>query len=100
MDAIKEISARQLLLAPMYLLYEVYAALIPGILFLLLFLLKGSRFIASAVLATAMLGYKTKIVLALVVAFVIGKITLSSVSIVCHFLSVPLHWLKKTGGAT
>lgn len=94
-DAVKEISARQLLLAPIYLLHEVYAALIPGILFLLLFLLKGSRLIASAVLATAMLGYTTKIVLALLVAFVIGKITLSSVSIVTGFLEVPVHWLKK-----
>jgi len=42
-DAIREVSARQLLLAPMYLLHEIYAALIPGVLFLLLFLLTSNR---------------------------------------------------------
>ena len=59
-DAIKAISVRQLLLAPIYLLHELYAALIPGVIFLFLFLLKRSHFVASVVSATTMLGYKTR----------------------------------------
>jgi hypothetical protein len=91
-DALKEISVRQLLLAPMYLLHELYAALIPGVIFLFLFLLKGSHFMASAFSTTAMLGYKTRLVLLTVIAFVIGKVMQSVVVLGCQWLAAIWRW--------
>ncbi len=91
-DAIKAISVRQLLLAPIYLLHELYAALIPGVIFLFLFLLKRSHFVASVVSATTMLGYKTRLVLLTLIAFVIGKVLLSVVSLGCRWLAAILRW--------
>jgi hypothetical protein len=72
-----EISARELLLHPMNLLHQVSTALVPGILVFFLLMLKHSPLIAHSTSATGMLGYKSRIVLLLLIAFIVGRVVQS-----------------------
>ena len=63
----------RLLLAPVFLIYEVFAVFVPGLLFMLLLLLKGNHTIVTA-LQSSLLGYKTKLAIAALFAYLAGKI--------------------------
>ena len=65
--------AAQLLLRPVYLLVEIVVAALPGALFCILLVAKGNRS-AMAALQTSLVGYKTKLLLAFVICYVIGKV--------------------------
>jgi hypothetical protein len=62
----------KLLLAPTYLVYEILTALVPGVLFCTLLIGKGFN-APTAVLSTTLLGYKTKILLGLVISYFTGR---------------------------
>ncbi len=63
----------KLLLAPVFLIYEIVAVLFPGVLFLILLLAKGNHSVVAA-LQTPLLGYKTKLFVALVLGYLVGKV--------------------------
>jgi hypothetical protein len=63
----------RLLLAPVYLIYEIVAVLLPGVLFIILLLAKGNHSVISA-FQNPILGYKTKICIAIVLAYLAGKV--------------------------
>ncbi|HXR33494.1 MAG TPA: hypothetical protein VN830_07290 [Verrucomicrobiae bacterium] len=63
----------RLLLAPVYLLYEIVAVLFPGVLFIVLLLLKGNHSVVAA-LQSPLLGYKTKMFVALLLGYLAGKV--------------------------
>jgi hypothetical protein len=63
----------RLLLAPVYLIYEIVAVLFPGVLFIILLLAKGNHSVISA-FQNPILGYKTKICIAVVIAYLAGKV--------------------------
>jgi hypothetical protein len=85
----KGLPAKQLLLFPMNMLHQFFTALLPGVLALFLLMMKHSSLIPAALSATSMLGYKTRIGLALLVAFVVGRVFQSAL-LVCTKL---LRWL-------
>jgi hypothetical protein len=62
----------QLLLSPLYLLNYVFGTILPGALFLMLLGLKGNAVLREAWLSP-MFGYKTKIAIFCVLAFVVGS---------------------------
>jgi hypothetical protein len=96
----KEIPGRELLLHPLNMLHQIFAGLIPGVLAIFVALMKHSRVIPAAMSVTGMLGYKTRVVLAVVLAFVIGRIVQSctlAIAVTARKLS---EWLKiRTGNA-
>jgi len=61
------------LVGPFYLFEDVFGAFVPGIVFLVLMLVKHVP-VAESALAVPYLGYKTKIAAGLLVAFVVGKV--------------------------
>jgi hypothetical protein len=63
----------RLLLAPVYLIYEIVAVLFPGVLFIILLLAKGNHSVISA-FQNPILGYKTKICIAIVLGYLAGKV--------------------------
>ena len=63
----------RLLLAPVFLIYEIVAVLLPGVLFIILLLAKGNHSVVAA-LQTPLLGYKTKLCVALVLGYLAGKV--------------------------
>ena len=62
----------RLLLAPVFLLYEIVAVLCPGVLFIVLLLAKGNHSVITA-FQSSLFGYKTKIAIGLLLGYVIGK---------------------------
>lgn len=62
----------KLLLAPLYLVYDILTALLPGILFCVLILGKGVHAPAAA-LGSSLVGYKTKVFLGAVVSYLVGR---------------------------
>jgi hypothetical protein len=75
MEALKVDSegVHKFLLGPMFLYGELVGAFLPGVLFLLLLLLKDVAVVQHA-LAISSLGYKTKMGAGLLMAYVIGKV--------------------------
>ncbi|MBI4166810.1 MAG: hypothetical protein HY508_13875 [Acidobacteria bacterium] len=65
--------SQKLLLAPFYLVTEIFGALIPGILFALLLVGKGNALAING-LGSDLIGYKTKIVAGLIVCYIVGTI--------------------------
>jgi hypothetical protein len=63
----------RLLLAPVFLIYEIVAVLFPGVLFIILLLVKGNHSVVSA-LQSPLLGYKTKLCVALVLGYLVGNV--------------------------
>jgi hypothetical protein len=63
----------RLLLAPVFLVYEIVAVLFPGVLFILILIAKGNHSVISA-FQNPLLGYKTKLAASLIVGYLIGKI--------------------------
>jgi hypothetical protein len=63
----------RLLLAPVFLLYEIVAVLLPGILFIVLLVVKENHGVVSA-LQSPLLGYKTKLFVALLLGYLAGKV--------------------------
>lgn len=70
-----------LLFSPVYLLNQCLGIIVPGMLLLLLLALKGNQLIHEAWFITS-LGYKTKVALFLMLAYIIGSM-----------LRAPFHWL-------
>jgi len=63
----------RLLLAPVFLMYELVAVLFPGILFIILLFLKGNHSVVSA-FQSSLVGYKTKLVVVTILGYLIGKV--------------------------
>jgi hypothetical protein len=63
----------RLLLAPVFLLYEIVSVLIPGLLFVVLLFVKGNHSLVAA-MQSQLLGYKTKLSIAALFAYVAGKV--------------------------
>lgn len=63
----------ELLLAPIYLISEIYGALIPGAVFVLLLFIKHEP-LATSIFHVGFIGYKTKIFTCLFVSYVAGKV--------------------------
>src|SRR5208337_3111512 len=63
----------RLLLAPVYLVYEIVAVLFPGVLFIVLLLFKGNHS-AVAAFSNPLLGYKTKLLVALLLGYLAGQV--------------------------
>jgi hypothetical protein len=85
----------KLLLGPLFLYDDLMSALIPGAVFLLLLLAKKVA-AAQGVLALPYLGYKTKIVAGLLLAYVVGKVFQLPVNIAMHTLeNVDSDWAAK-----
>src|ERR1035437_6049012 len=79
---IKSLSPREVLLHPMDLLHQLFTTLLPGVLVLVLLMLKHSALIPAALGTTGMLGYNSRIALALLIAFVVGRIIQSGTVLV------------------
>jgi len=62
-----------LLLAPFFFVTEIFGVLMPGALFFVLLCAKGNPF-AEAVLRTGIVGYRTKLVVCLLVSYFLGKV--------------------------
>lgn len=60
------------LFAPMYLVYDIFTALVPGVLFSVLLFIK-QIYGPFALLNSAALGYKTKICLGLLLSYIVGR---------------------------
>jgi hypothetical protein len=71
----------QLLFSPLFLLNHILGNIVPGSLLILLVALKGNVLLRSGWLSP-IFGYKTKVAIFLMLAFVIGSI-----------LRLPLHWI-------
>jgi hypothetical protein len=63
----------RLLLAPVFLIYEIVAVILPGVLLITLLLLKGNHTVVAA-LQSPLLGYKTKLFVALIFSYLAGKV--------------------------
>ena len=70
------------LLGPLSIAEEIYGALLPGCIFLLLLILKKNS-MASRAFAYSFLGYKTKIVCGLLAAYFVGKVAMA-VALLCE----------------
>jgi hypothetical protein len=68
------------LLGPLSLATELFGALIPGSVFLIIMCVKLRW--ATPILTNTLVGYVTKVVLALLASYVIGKVSLSAISLV------------------
>ena len=74
-EDLKPEGLRGLLLGPLVLLAELVGALIPGVLFLILLIVKRVPE-ATAAIGTTFIGYRTKIACGLVISFLIGRLFL------------------------
>jgi hypothetical protein len=63
----------RLLFAPTFLIAEVFSILLPGVLFILLLLAKSNHAVVAA-FQTNLLGYKTRIIVALISAYLLGTV--------------------------
>jgi hypothetical protein len=84
MDNLESKSISQLLLSPLFLLNEILGTIVPGALLLLLLGLKGNVLLREGWM-NPLFGYKTKIAISLLLAFIFGKmlrIPLSFVAVV------------------
>jgi len=79
-DDLKPEGLRGLLLGPLVLLTELVGALIPGVLFVLLLIVKHVPE-ATAAIGTTVIGYRTKIACGLLISFVIGRLFYIPVSL-------------------
>jgi len=70
----------QLLLSPLFLLKHIFGIVIPGSLLLMLLSLKGNMLLRQS-WTSPFFGYKTKVALFLVLAYIVGSM-----------LTLPLHW--------
>ena len=86
LKTVEKIPVRQLLLSPMYLLHHFTTAMVPGVLAVFVLMMKQSLLVSAALSATGMLGYKTRIVLGLLVAFVLGKIIQAAILLILKFV--------------
>ena len=75
----------KLLLAPMYLVYDILTALLPGILFGVLLIAKHLHAPTEA-LSSPLLGYKIKIFLGLLVSYIIGRVFRTPIELALFFL--------------
>jgi hypothetical protein len=91
----KGIPAKEILLSPFHMLHQVSTALLPGILVIFMMMLKHSPLIPSALSATSMLGYRTRICLALLIALVIGRVIQSIAFIFSKFCAVLAAKMKE-----
>jgi hypothetical protein len=78
-------SAHKFLLAPMYLIYDLATALLPGVLFSVLILVKHIE-LPSHLFASATFGYKTKIAVALFISYIIGRCFRTPIEIIIPWL--------------
>lgn len=78
-EDLKPEGIRTLLLGPMILLGELMGALIPGVIFVLLLIVKRVPEAMSAI-NCGFIGYKTKIVCGVLISFVVGKLFFIPVS--------------------
>jgi hypothetical protein len=62
----------KVLLAPLYLIYDLATALLPGLLFSILLIAKGTHGPVAA-MGSTLFGYKTKVVLGLLLSYIIGR---------------------------
>jgi hypothetical protein len=62
----------RLLLAPVFLIHEIIAIVVPGILFIVLLFFKGNSCVVSE-LHFDFLGYKTRLFIGLILCYVVGK---------------------------
>jgi hypothetical protein len=83
----------RLLLGPLSLAADLYGAVIPGCVFLILICIK--KHWVSQVLTYPLVGYKTKVVLGLLASYIVGKVFLSAFTVVVG----PLGWLLRKGAA-
>lgn len=74
----------RLLLAPVYLIHEIFAALVPGVVFVGLLLINGNR-VATSLFQNSLLGYRTRLLLALVLAYIFGKISVIPAEVAIRF---------------
>jgi hypothetical protein len=65
-------AANRVLLAPMYLIYDLTTALLPGILFIVLLFLKHVQ-LPSQAFSSTLFGYKTKVTIALLISYMLGR---------------------------
>ena len=77
------------LLGPLSLATEMFGALLPGCVFVMLILTK--RGWVSVSLSYPLLGYKTKVALALFVSYIVGKLMLSVIALIVRFVK----WTKE-----
>lgn len=63
----------RLLLAPVFLIHEIFAVFVPGVLFILLLLFKRNHAIVTA-LQSDLLGYRTKLAISVLFGYVVGKV--------------------------
>ncbi|HMI52825.1 MAG TPA: hypothetical protein VK525_15040 [Candidatus Saccharimonadales bacterium] len=80
--------ASRVLLAPMYLIYDLTTGLLPGLLFVTLIFIKHSH-IPFELLSNPVLGYKVRIGLGMFVSYIVGRVFRTIVE------SVGAHYLKK-----
>jgi uncharacterized membrane protein len=93
---IKSLSPRELLLNPINLLHQVFTALLPGVLVLVLLMLKHSPLIPAALGTASMLGYKSIIALALLIAFILGRVVQSGMLLVFKIASWVIALIKES----
>src|SRR6266566_1352125 len=77
----------QLLFGPVYLIGEAIGFVLPGVLFCLGLLLKGQR-APFAAFDLTFLGYRTRVFVFLLIAFVVGKILTSPLRLILDSLSI------------
>jgi hypothetical protein len=82
------------LLGPLSLATELYGALIPGSVFLILVCVK-LRWI-TPILTYTLIGYVTKVVVALLASYIVGKVSLSAISLVSDSATSLAGKLKPT----
>jgi hypothetical protein len=89
MDNLESKSISQLLLSPLFLLNEILGTVVPGALLLLLLGLKGNVLLREGWM-NPLFGYKTKIAISLLLAFIFGKM----LRLPFHFIGVVLRRFK------
>ena len=89
MDYLESKGISQLLLSPLFLLNEILGTIVPGALLILLLGLKGNVLLREGWM-NPLFGYKTKIAIILLLAFVFGKM----LRLPLHFLAAVIRRLK------
>jgi hypothetical protein len=86
----------RLLLAPVFLIYEIVAVLFPGVLFIILLLAKNNHSVISA-FQNPILGYKTKICIAIALGYLAGKVfSIPTDNLRNHFLGKLVQDVQKS----
>lgn len=96
LKTVEKIPTRELLLSPLYLFHHFTTTLVPGVLAVFLLMMKGSPLVHVAMSATDMMGYKTRVALGLLVAFVIGKVIQAGVLLIAKTVA----WIVAKAKAT